>query len=159
MEKAKTELGGALSGTVSRQIPYLFSSSLYSSGFLVDSDHCLICLEWIWCCTVFLSCFDLKWLTLQQEMIESLVLNKCFFYFLFSREFDFPPTVSGKWRLLKRWRRVSEEGRAVVPRRNPYPTQSRPVFNSRSVVLADTLRKAIILSALEPVPQTTSLPC
>ena len=29
MEKAKTELGGAL------------------SGFLVDSDHCLICLEWI----------------------------------------------------------------------------------------------------------------
>ena len=47
LKKVKTELGGTLSGTVSRQIPYLFSSSLYFSGFLVDSNHCLICLEWI----------------------------------------------------------------------------------------------------------------
>ena len=46
-KKTKTELGGALSGTVSMQISYLFSSSLYFSGFLVDSDHCLTCLEWI----------------------------------------------------------------------------------------------------------------
>ena len=47
LEKAKTELSRELSGTVFRQIPYLFSSSLCFSGFLMDSDHCLICLEWI----------------------------------------------------------------------------------------------------------------
>ena len=46
----------------------------------------------------------------------------------------------------------------LLLRRSPYPVPSKLVFNFRSVVSADTSRKAIILNALEPVPRSTSLP-
>ena len=46
-----------------------------------------------------------------------------------------------------------------LPRRSLYFAQSKLVFNFRSIVLADTSRKAIILNALELVPRSTSLPC
>ena len=47
----------------------------------------------------------------------------------------------------------------LLPRRSPYPVPSKLVFNFRSIVSADTLRKAIILNALELMPRSTSLPC
>ena len=47
----------------------------------------------------------------------------------------------------------------MVPRRSPYLAPSKLVFSFRSVVSADASRKAIILSALEPMPWSTSLSC
>ena len=72
------KIRGVFSSTISIQISYSFFSSLYSSFSLVVSDHYLIYLEWVWWCTIFLSCFDLKCLSLQQEFIGDFYFNLCF---------------------------------------------------------------------------------